>query len=145
MDDRDFDADHTITFLEIPLSVLPEIIDHLERVFPDEGCGILAGKNNRVELVISITNVLHEPTRYLMDPNEQLNAFIYIDEKDLDILAIYHSHPRGGSFPSQTDLNKFMYPNVVTLIVCKLESKWTFAGYLIEENQYREISIKWIE
>ena len=78
-------------------------------------------------------------------PYEQLNAFISIDEMDLDILAIYHSHPGGGSLPSQTDLDEFMYPNVVTLIASKLESKWIFAGYLIDENEYQEISIKWIK
>jgi len=145
MDGRDFDADLTITSLEIPLSVLPDIIDSLERVYPDEGCGILAGKNHRVELGISITNVRHEPTRFLMDANEQLNAFIYIDKKGLDVLAIYHSHPRGGSYPSPTDLDEFMYPNVVTLIASKSESKWAFAGYLIHEKRYLEVSIKWFE
>jgi [CysO sulfur-carrier protein]-S-L-cysteine hydrolase len=145
MDGRNYFVDHTMTFLEIPIAVLPDIIASLDKVFPQEGCGILAGKHNRVEQVISITNVLHLPTRYLMDANEQLNAFISIDEKDLDILAIYHSHPSGGSVPSQTDIDEFRYPNVVTLIASKLESKWIFAGYLIDDHQYEEISIKWIE
>ena len=67
MDGRNFIVDYPITFLEIPLSLLPDIIESLDRVFPQEGCGILAGKRYRVEQVISITNVLHEPTRYLMD------------------------------------------------------------------------------
>ena len=40
-----------------------------------------------------------------------------IDEADLDLGAIYHSHTRSAPYPSQTDINLAFYPDAAYVIV----------------------------
>ena len=54
-----------------------------------------------------------------MDPKDQLAVFDALDEADLDVGAIYHSHTRSDPVPSQTDINLAspFLPDAVYLIV----------------------------
>ncbi|HSB66097.1 MAG TPA: M67 family metallopeptidase, partial [Anaerolineales bacterium] len=76
----------------------------------EETCGIIVGEGNIARLVIPITNILHDPHRFRMDPQEQLNVFMLAEEKDWEIIAIYHSHPHGISTPSATDYSELTFP-----------------------------------
>ena len=80
-----------------------------------------------------------------MDAQEQLNAFLEMDEQGLDLLAIYHSHPDGINRPSPQDLKEFHYPGVVSLIGCKEETQWTFEGFIIKENKFRKNIVRWVD
>ena len=68
---------------------------YVARQIPLEACGLLAGKNERVEKVVLIRNQAQSPVRFVMDPYEQLKAFSWIESHDLDLLGIFHSHPTG--------------------------------------------------
>jgi proteasome lid subunit RPN8/RPN11 len=61
---------------------------------PQEACGLLAGKGDITLEVIPITNELHSTVRFRMDPIEQLRAFQLIDDQGLELVGIYHSHPK---------------------------------------------------
>jgi proteasome lid subunit RPN8/RPN11 len=100
----------------------------------EEACGIVAGEGNHSKLVIPVTNMLHNPYRFRMDPGEQLKAFLLVEEKGLDILAIYHSHPHGINSPSVTDYEEFAFPGVIYLIWYQDANKWQCRGYLMESG-----------
>ena len=51
-----------------------------------------------------------------MDPEEELKAFISVEEKGWDILAVYHSHPHGIDHPSATDIDELTFPGIIYLI-----------------------------
>ena len=51
-----------------------------------------------------ITNTAHSPYRYLMQPQEQLNAMLDSDRNGWDVLAFYHSHTHSAAYPSATDV-----------------------------------------
>ena len=70
---------------------------------PNECCGILAGNGNEVSLVYKIRNTTPSPYRYVMDPQEMLNAMQDADQKGLDFIAFYHSHTHSPAYPSDTD------------------------------------------
>jgi proteasome lid subunit RPN8/RPN11 len=101
---------------------------------PEEACGIVAGEGNTSRIVISITNILHNPTRFRMDPSEQLNAFLLVEEKGWDILAIYHSHPQGINAPSATDYEELTFPGIIYLIWYQEENQWKCRGYLMQSK-----------
>ena len=98
---------------------------------PEEACGIVAGRGNHAELVIPVTNILHSVTSFRMEPKEQLNAFLLVDERRLDILAIYHSHPEGIDKPSFTDFKELTFPGIIYLIWFKAADRWNCRGYLM--------------
>jgi len=102
-----------------------EMIRHARREYPNEACGLLAGKacpeqgrrDGRVERVYRMTNAEHSPVTYRLDPEEQCRAFTEIEEEGRDLLAIYHSHSHSPAYPSATDLELAFYPDSLYLII----------------------------
>jgi proteasome lid subunit RPN8/RPN11 len=102
-----------------------EMIRHARREYPNEACGLLAGKacpeqgrrDGRVEKVYQMTNAEHSPVTYRLDPEEQYCAFTEIEEEGWELLAIYHSHSHSPAYPSATDLELAFYPDALYLII----------------------------
>jgi [CysO sulfur-carrier protein]-S-L-cysteine hydrolase len=118
-----------------------QIIGDVESRKPEEACGLIAGKTGQAEEVIPITNEYHSQVRYRMVPEEQLRAFERFDQQGLDLLAIYHSHPVGPAYPSQTDIDEATYPGIIYLILFPNQNSWNCRGYLIEDGHVTEIPI----
>lgn len=103
--------------LELSREQAAALIAHAREQVPHECCGLLAGRNGRVERVFRGTNVDRSPYTYLMDPREQLAAFKAMEAEGLDLLAIYHSHTHTPAYPSKTDVANAYYPDALHLIV----------------------------
>lgn len=120
---------------------MEEMIAHAERVQPEEACGLLAGKDGQVWYVISVTNILHSPVRFRMDPEEQVRAFLKIESDGLEITGIYHSHPEGPSTLSPTDLREAAYPDSFYLLLYRDQGHWRWHGYTIRNGIPREAPV----
>ncbi len=116
------------------------ILRHIESQLPLEACGLLAGKNDRVEKVLPVRNQAQSPVRFVMDPYEQLAAFNWIDANGLELLGIFHSHPTGPETASVTDIEEAAY-EVVHVICSRAEEKWNLRGFWIENGQAMEIPL----
>lgn len=102
-----------------------EMIAHALKEDPNECCGILAGKENVVRHTYRITNTTSSPFRYLMDPQEFLDADLDTERRGLEFLAFYHSHTHSPAYPSGTDVKMALqsgYLDVYYLLVT-LENK----------------------
>jgi len=96
------------------------MIAHLQRVAPQEGCGLIAfaaGRPGRAVQLFEGTNTERSTTRYNMDPGEVLAALNEMERRGWELGAIYHSHPRSAAEPSETDLAYFYYPDALMVIV----------------------------
>src|SRR5438105_690677 len=91
--------------------------EHARAEFPCECCGLLAGQlfpnDDRVYEFFRIGRVLRRyplvncaksPTRFLSDDWSMFAAVRDMRKRQLDILAVYHSHPASDPIPSRTDL-----------------------------------------
>jgi len=108
---------------------------------PIEACGLLAGIQDEVQRVVPIPNALNSASRYRFDPYEQLAAFERIEQAGLEMLAIYHSHPKGPPHPSQTDIDEASYP-VVYVIWSQAQGGWQARGYWIENGTFSGIPLE---
>ena len=90
--------------IEISDEFVLEMIEHSRLENPNECCGILAGTGGKVTKLYRIQNSTPSPYRYVMDPNEQLEAMKDADERSLDLMAFYHSHTHSPAYPSDTDV-----------------------------------------
>lgn len=108
---------------------------------PEEACGLLAGLDRDVLACIPITNELHSPVRYVMEPHEQLKAFQHMEAYGWELLGIYHSHPRGPDRPSPTDIAEAYYPEAVYLIWSHAKGEWRCRGFRIEGQQVRPVEL----
>ena len=106
-----------MTVLELSRDQAKALIAHAQEEAPNECCGLLAGRNGRVERVYPGTNVDHSPYTYLMDPKAQLAAFKDMEAAGLDLVGIYHSHTHTAAYPSRTDVAKAFYPDALYVIV----------------------------
>ena len=90
---------------------------HLLGLHPLEGCGLMAGRKGVVQIIYQISNRINSPVAFEMDPAEQLAAMLDIEERELELLAIYHSHPQGPATPSTVDIRTNYYPKTAHVIV----------------------------
>lgn len=121
------------------------MLEDITERYMEEACGFVAGVDQSSLEVYPVTNILHSPVRFRMDPEEQLQCLIQIDEKQWDLLAIYHSHPPGFDRPSQTDVAEAFYPGVIQLIWSQTSGEWNCQGYLINNGAVDKVEIFLIE
>ena len=70
-----------------------------------------------------------------MDPQEQLNAFEEMEKGSMEMIAIYHSHPRTIPFPSETDVEKTVDPKMPSIIISlKERDKPITKAFLIQKE-----------
>ncbi len=119
---------------------LQYMVDHVDAHAPLEACGLLAGKNAKVEKIFEIRNQAQSPVRFVMDPIEQLNAFEWIDSNGMDLLGIFHSHPTGPETVSPTDIAEAAYA-VVYVILSRMDGTWRTRGFWIEDGAFEEVSL----
>jgi proteasome lid subunit RPN8/RPN11 len=131
--------------LSIPSRLWQTIVSHVGKSLPEEACGLLAGKGDTIQAVFSVTNQLHRPDRFRMNPAEQYEVFRQIDEQGLELSGIFHSHPSGPETPSRTDLAEFAYPGVAYLIMFLREQTWQARIFEIRDEHYEEITLELIE
>ncbi len=87
------------------------MIAHARDTYPNESCGILAGRDSVPSHLYQVKNTDPNPRiRYLMDTQEQFWVFKNIRHNDLEVVAIYHSHPHTEAYPSPTDVKLAYYP-----------------------------------
>lgn len=112
------------------------MLAHVARCSPEEACGLLAGTGETVKAIFRVTNRVHSLTRFEMDPKEQLKIFNLLEESHQELLGIYHSHPAGPPYPSETDISSFFYPGVAYIIWSCMGETWKVNGFAIEAGSY---------
>ena len=109
--------------LRIPKTIYKEMLDHAKREWPLECCGILSGKEKTVQKVFELKNTEESPVLYSMSPQEQIKVFEEMEKESMEMIAIYHSHPKTIPFPSETDVKLAFYPDVSSVIISLKEKE----------------------
>jgi len=115
------------------------LIAHAAKEAPNECCGLLAGRHGLVERIYGTTNADHSPSTYIMDRQQQLAAMRDIEAAGLDLMAIYHSHPRTPAYPSKTDVRCAYYPEVLYIIVSLAGPE--VRGYRLADGKIIEVRV----
>ncbi|HYF33565.1 MAG TPA: M67 family metallopeptidase [Chitinophagaceae bacterium] len=78
--------------------------------FPDECCGFLYGTedaqgNRTVSEILVVHNAKEgdKRRRFEISPKDYLQAELFADEHNLQLLGVYHSHPNHPAIPSEQD------------------------------------------
>ena len=110
---------------------------HVESELPHEACGLLGGRDNLVEEVIPVENVLASQIRFRMDPKGQIRGMFHLEEMGLDLIALYHSHPVNSPEPSEIDLAEWQHGKIYNLIWSRHPSGWACRNYILEGKQFK--------
>jgi proteasome lid subunit RPN8/RPN11 len=127
--------------LVVPYHLVDEIILHCSEVYPDEACGILAGKGRVVQKVYKMTNTEKSGVSYMMEPKEQFTVMKEMREQRLEMIAIYHSHPCSDAYPSPKDINLAFYEDSLYVIVSFIYKEPVIKAFEIKEGKVSEVEI----
>jgi proteasome lid subunit RPN8/RPN11 len=123
--------------MRISRELYEEIVAHARSEAPNECCGMIASRDGEAVKVYRATNAAASPLRYEIDGAEQYRIQMQIEDSDLDLGAIYHSHTRTEPYPSQTDINLAFYPDALYLIVGLAGEEPEVRAFTIREGQVR--------
>ena len=92
--------------LEISQKIVDVILEQSRAEYPDECCGVILGPlgSDKPLRLKPMMNAAHSPTFYEFDPKDLLNLYREVDERDEEIVVIYHSHTETEAYPSRTDI-----------------------------------------
>ena len=99
---------------------------------PNESCAILFGKNNQVLDVFLTENIDESPVNFTISNKQLIEGYKIAEDKKMDVIGIFHSHPNSDAFPSNTD-KKFMQSNPVVWIIYSGINK-NFKAFVLESE-----------
>ncbi len=126
----------------LPAELRDAILAHARAGYPEEVCGIIAGKNSVAVALYRGRNVSPTPrVAYELD-TETLLRQIEFEATGLTLAAIYHSHPAGPPIPSASDIARATYPDSIYLI-CSLAdpARPTLRGFRIVAGRVTEVRL----
>jgi proteasome lid subunit RPN8/RPN11 len=103
--------------------VLASIRRHGAQAYPEEGCGFLLGTMEEGEnQVVDTEPVANRRTdnrerRYEITPDDYRAADRVAQDRGLDVVGFYHSHPDHPAEPSDTDLEEAAFPGYTYVII----------------------------
>jgi proteasome lid subunit RPN8/RPN11 len=142
--------------LLIPHNYYEAIVDQAKAELPNECCGLLAGFIRPPEQVHAAPEEWHDlrigvvmcryplvnnaasPREYLANDRVLFNAFRDMRGRGLDLLAVYHSHPVTDPVPSNTDLERNYFEEVMHLIISLKAEPPVMRGWWLGKKEYRE-------
>jgi proteasome lid subunit RPN8/RPN11 len=128
--------------LRIPKAIYNEIVIHAREGMPLEVCGILGGTDGHISALYRISNADATNDHFTMDPEEQIDAMMSLEYSGLEIVAFYHSHPKGPEYPSAEDIRLAFYPDVLLVIVSLADpAKPVVKSFRIGDGQVESVPI----
>ncbi len=106
-----------MNMLRIPRFIYEQMIEQAREGLPLEVCGILGGKGNSVSAIYPMANADRSSEHFLMDPREQFAVIKELRSRELEMLAVYHSHPTTPARPSEEDIRLARTPAISYIIV----------------------------
>lgn len=129
---------------------MDEIDKHALEVYPEECCGFLLGAENGGTIEITGTHPVENTRgenrthRYLITPEQFLQAEALAESRGCELVGGYHSHPDHPAIPSQYDLEHAL-PAFVYLIISVREGRLDARRWwLLSENhrQFHELQFE---
>ena len=89
--------------IHVPQAIYTEMLEHVVAGYPNEACGALGAKDNRVPRHYPTANAAEHPDDFsIIGPMDLLHIYEDIDEYDGEMIY-YHSHPKSEAYPSKRD------------------------------------------
>lgn len=125
---------------------LYELLSYVKQNPSFESCGYLLGiscqQNHYLKHIFPMNNVHLKPKdHFSFSPHEQLKAFQFLKAQSLEIIGVFHSHPKSPPILSEEDLKYIFSPNQSNFVI-SLQNGIHFASYRLTSHQVKEERIK---
>ena len=99
---------------------------------PKESCALLFGKDNQVLDIFLAENIDESSAKFTISNEQLIEGYNIAEQKKMEVIGIFHSHPNSDAFPSNTD-KKFMQSNPVVWIIYSGINK-NFRAFVLESE-----------
>lgn len=124
--------------MRIAKEALAEIRAHAAEGYPHEICGILFGPrgNRQVSEVTRAHNLIIDRAndRYEIDPRDLIRAQREADQRDMDVIGYYHSHPDHPARPSIFDAERAWAGPLYVIASCNGGVTEAVNGFIAEKD-----------
>ncbi len=97
-----------------------DLIKFAKEAAPNESCAVLLGTflegHAKVKELYFTKNIEESPVNFTVSNEDLLKVYKLAEEKKLEVICIFHSHPNSKPYPSLTD-EKFMLVNPVIWLI----------------------------
>lgn len=133
-----------ISAVRIRREILTAMRQEAAKTSAQECCGLLAGRDETITRIFPATNAHPQPaTEYEIAPQELFRVMKEIRAKELELMGIYHSHPRGENRPSRSDIERAFYPDTPYFILSPLpDAPQPVCVFLIRDGNVTELRIE---
>ncbi len=123
--------------LRLPRSIYEAMLAQARAELPNECVGLLAGTpDGKVRERYPLINALADPRRFESDPRSMFEAEKRRRQRNLEFLAVYHSHPASPPVPSRTDLELHYSEDVMDLIISLAPPEPVMKAYWLKQDGY---------
>jgi len=135
----------------LPSQLVEEIYAQAKVELPNECCGLLAGRVEdgaigRVVRRYPLVNVARSPIEYNAHPDELFAADRDMRRLEIQVLAVYHSHPTSPPVPSLKDLARNGYEeDAIHLIISLKDALPMMRAWWLAPHTYREADWSMVE
>lgn len=103
---------------------------------PNESCAVLFGAVNDEQTTVNeiflTQNIDESPVNFTISNEELLKVYKTAEDKKMQVVGIFHSHPNSEAYPSETD-KKFMQSNPVIWVIYSGVTR-DFKAYFLESE-----------
>lgn len=103
---------------------------------PNESCALLFGKKDNDKIIVNeifpAENIEESPINFTISNEQLIQGYKIAEEKGLDVVGIFHSHPDSEPYPSETD-RKFMEINPVAWVIFSASTN-EFKAYMFDSK-----------
>ncbi|MHA1951871.1 MAG: M67 family metallopeptidase [Candidatus Thorarchaeota archaeon] len=124
---------------------LLKLHEHAEANLPNESAALIFGIVSedsiiakRIELVLNESS--SRMTSFNVDPEKQYRLLIEAEDRNEELVSIFHSHP-APPYPSATDRRNMKLNPVVWLIASKESGTWESRAYLLNEDKVERVNL----
>jgi len=124
---------------------LLKLHEHAEANLPTEAAALMFGNISEHSIFVEYVElVLNESTSsitsFKVNPEEQYRLLVAAEERQEELVCIFHSHP-APPFPSTTDRRNMKLNPVVWLIASKENRNWESRAFLMVDDAVEEIML----
>ena len=127
--------------LRFPRNLFDKIKAQAGREAPLEACGYAAGVDGEVREVFPMRNADQSSEHFSLDPEDQFAVLGKVRERDLELIAVYHTHPETPARMSAEDTRLANDPEMIYIIYSLATGD--MKAFAVDENKsVSEVSLE---
>ena len=131
--------------VRITKAVLAAIVEHARQDAPVEACGYLGERDGIITACYRMKNCDGSGEHFSLDPEEQFSVLRDMRNNNIQLAAVYHSHPATPARPSEEDIRLAHDPGIRYIIISLMNGEDSIRSFRIRDSRVEHEDIEIME